>query len=402
MRAVFLATLIPLLSLQTTIGHAQSGEDFTACLARLQEAARIAGVSPSTIDGVLAAVKPVPRVIELDRHQPEFVAGFADYLGRRVTEQRVQQGRQLLSQHSSLLDRLTREFGVPAQYLVAFWGLETNYGTFFGRMPVLDSLATLACDQRRSDYFTTELINALKIVDEGAISPARMQGSWAGAMGHVQFMPSVFLKHALDYDGDGRRDLWGSIPDAMASAASFLQALGWQRGLRWGREVRLPADFDYALLHDKHSRSLAFWQNRGVRRVDGSDLADATVEDVQALLLLPTGHQGPAFLVYHNFHVIMGWNRSEAYALAVGHLADRIAGAGRLWRAPRASAPMRRDQMMQLQQALKDQGHDPGSVDGIPGPATRAAVSAFQQSEGLIPDGFINEALLEQLSIFTP
>ncbi len=401
MRAAFLATLI-LTMTWTTSSVAQPADDFRACVAGLQQAARAAGISEHTVEGALATVEHQPRVIELDRHQPEFVTGFADYLGRRVTEQRVEKGRQLIREHSVLLNKLTREFGVPPQYLVAFWGLETNYGAFFGRMPVLDSLATLACDQRRSDYFTVELINALKIIDEGAVSPEQMQGSWAGAMGHVQFMPSAFLKHARDYDGDGRRDLWGSIPDAMASAAGFLQALGWERNLRWGREVRLPTGFDYARVHDNQNQSLAFWQSHGIERVDGSRLADATVEDLQAQLLLPTGHQGPAFLVYHNFHVIMGWNRSEAYALAVGHLADRIAGASNLWRTPQPSKPLRRDQIMQLQQTLKDLGYDPGNIDGIPGPATRAAISAFQKNEGLIPDGFISNALIEQLSISAP
>lgn len=370
--------------------------EFSACVDNLKRAALEQGISRQVVEQDLAAVSYVERVIELDRHQPEFSEGFATYFERRVTDDRIQKGRRLLEEHRPLLNRIQREFGVPAQYLVAFWGLETNYGSFFGRMPVLDSLATLACDPRRSDYFTAELMNALRIVDEGAISAANMQGSWAGAMGHTQFMPSVFLRYALDYDGDGRRDLWGSLPDALASAANFLRGIGWQTEQRWGREVRLPDGFDYSQAGLASSRPLAAWRSAGVRMADGRPLPDV---DMSASLLVPTGHGGPAFLVYDNFHVIMRWNRAEAYALAVGHLADRINGAGDLARAPVPSPRLSREQIRALQTWLNEAGHQAGEPDGVLGPGTRAAISRYQRSAGLVADGFADTSLLHRLGI---
>lgn len=373
-----------------------SSVDFERCLKTLESKARQAGISDKTIDNHLGSTQYVDRVIELDRQQPEFTTSFANYFNRRVTEQRVQQGRTLLDQNRPLLNDIAREFGVPAQYLVAFWGLETNYGAYFGRMPILDSLATLACDQRRSDFFTTELINALHILDEGAITADRMRGSWAGAMGHVQFMPSVFMKYALDYDDSGRRDLWNSLPDAMASAANYLRGIGWETGYRWGREVKLPKDFDYRLAGLATQKTLKKWQQLGISRIDGSPLGNL---EIKASLLVPASHQGPTFLVYDNFHVIMRWNRSEAYALSVGHLADRIAGAGRLSRQPPEAPQLHRDQVIQLQQTLADKGFDTGNIDGILGPATREAISRFQATQGKVADGFPDQQTLSLLGL---
>jgi len=210
-----------------------TAEMFSACLKNFAEKAAAAGVSKKTIDGSLANAKLNSRVLELDRQQPEFTTTFAQYFNRSVSDQRVAQGRELWVKHRVLLDKVAQQYGVPAAYLLAFWGLETNFGSYFGNIPVVDSLATLACDERRSEFFTRELIFALRILDEGAISPDKMVGSWAGAMGHVQFMPSAFLQYAVDYDGDGNRNLWGSTADAMASGANFLQHLGWQPSERW-------------------------------------------------------------------------------------------------------------------------------------------------------------------------
>ena len=220
------------------IAYSDAAEDFPLCIERLEGQAIEAGVSSQTAKNVLASAEYLERVIELDRRQPEFTTTFADYLNRRVNDQRVSKGRELLQEHRELLDRVTRETGVPAPYLVSFWGLETNFGAYFGKMPVPSSLATLACDPRRSNFFTEQLIAALRIIDEGAIPAEQMEGSWAGAMGHVQFMPTVFLRHAVDGDGDGKRDLWNSLPDAMMSAGNFLEDLGWNGDYRWGREVR--------------------------------------------------------------------------------------------------------------------------------------------------------------------
>ncbi|MCC5886633.1 MAG: lytic murein transglycosylase [Gammaproteobacteria bacterium] len=379
------------------LAQAQEAEqdDFRQCVVGLQERARGEGISSATVTNVLGAVQYVPRVIELDRRQPEFTQTFTDYFGRRVTEDRVARGRALLAEHRVLLQRVLDDTGVPPHYLVAFWGLETNFGSFFGNMPIPDSLATLACDPRRSEYFTGELIAALRIIDAGDITPERMLGSWAGAMGHVQFMPSVFLRYAVDGDGSGRRDLWGSIPDAMASAGNFLRGIGWEPGLRWGREVRLPDGFPYELAGRNQKYPLRSWRERGVMMADGQALPAL---DIEASLLVPSGHQGPAFLVYDNFEVIMRWNRSEFFALAVGHLADRIAGAPPLRRPPPADAQaLARDDVRSLQEQLNQLGFDAGAADGIFGPATRAALSQFQRSIGVVADGHPDAASMEAL-----
>jgi len=371
--------------------------EFSQCIARLDDQAKTAGISQTTLANSLAKAKFNPRIIELDRQQPEFTTTFADYFNRRVTDQRIKQGRMLLEKHGDLLQRVSQKYQVPAPYLVAFWGLETNYGSFFGKMSVVDSLAILACDPRRSEFFTTELINALRILDEGAIAPEKMEGSWAGAMGHVQFMPSAFLRHAVDFDGDNKRDLWNSIPDAMASAANFLQSLGWQASERWGREVKLPEGFSYVDAGLNNKKPLAEWAKLGIRRADNGPLP---IADMDASLLIPAGHQGPAFLVYDNFNVIMRWNRSEFYALAVGHLADRIAGAGGLLQPPSADAPrMSRDQVMALQTQLNEKGFDAGTPDGIFGPGTRRALSQFQHQQGMVADGFADADTLARLGV---
>lgn len=400
------ATTVPAATSITTIAESKTNRDtdlavnetaFAECRAQLMATAEAQKISRATIDQALAKVEFTRRVIELDRQQPEFTTTFADYFNRRVTSARVEQGRKLLAQHRTLLNRVSAQYGVPVQYLVAFWGLETNYGSYFGKMSVLNSLATLACDPRRSTYFTSELMDALRILDEGAIKPERMEGSWAGAMGHVQFMPSAFLRYAVDYDGDNKRDLWNSIPDAMGSAAHFLQNLGWEKGSRWGREVILPEKFPYLEAGLNNKKSLLEWQKLGVRQADGTALPGV---NLNASLLVPAGHQGPAFLVYDNFEVIMRWNRSEFYALAVGHLADRIIGAGELRRAPPTDAPrLHRDHVITIQEKLIQEGIDVGEADGIFGPATRRALGEFQQKHGLIADGFPGTAVLQLLGV---
>ncbi len=262
---------------------------------------------------------------------------------------------------------------------------------------MIDSLATLACDTRRRNFFTIELINALRILDEGAIAPEKMKGSWAGAMGHVQFMPSAFLQNAVDFDGDHKRDLWNSTPDAMASAANFLKNLGWKTEGRWGREVKLPKDFPFLEAGLKNNKSIAEWTKLGVTRADNSPLPQA---NMNASLLVPSGHECPAFLVYDNFNVIMRWNRSEFYAIAVGQLADQIAGGGKLLQPPPVDAPrLHRDQVIALQQQLNNKGFNLGTPDGILGPATRLAIGEFQHQQGMIADGFPGTQVLGLLGI---
>jgi len=368
---------------------------FSECIMRIGDRARQAGISESVIRNVLGQARALDRVIELDRRQPEFTRSFTDYYGRRVTEERVRRGREMLERHRATLTKAQRRYGVPAHYLVAFWGLETNFGSYYGNIPVPDALATLACDQRRGAFFTEELLAALRIVEAGDIAPERMVGSWAGAMGNFQFLPSVFLRHAVDADGDGRRDLWQSTEDAILSAGNFLQSLGWQPALRWGREIRLPGGFDYSLAGRDQRRPLADWVDMGVTDAWGRALPRL---DLKSAVLVPAGHEGPAFIVYENFDVIMGWNRSEFYALAVGRLADRIAGAGPLVSGlPDDADPLRRADVEGLQSALAALGYDPGEPDGIVGPATRRAVSAYQQDRGLVADGHVDAELINTL-----
>ncbi len=365
---------------------------FRECIENIATQAKQEGISEKTRQSVLGQVKHIPKIIELDRRQPEFTQSFASYFNARINEERVQRGRDLMNKHRLLLQQIEKENGIPAQYLVSFWGLETNYGGHFGDWSIPDSLATLACDPRRSTFFTQELLNALRIIDAGDISAERMMGSWAGAMGHMQFMPSTFLRYAKDMDGDGRRDLWNSIPDAFGSAANFLRQLGWVPGLEWGREVRLPSAFDYTLAGRDHMLSFSEWSKLGVTTTAGSSLP--TIEQ-RAALIVPAGHQGPAFLVTKNFYVIMRWNRSEFYALSVGHLADRIAGAVSLQRTPmNETIKISREQVRQLQKDLSTLGIDAGDADGVVGSVTRQAISRFQQKTQRIADGHLDTSLL--------
>lgn len=391
-----LSLYLPALLLGLAPATLAEGE-FGACLANLQIQAREAGLSDRIVEEIIPALQEQPRVIELDRQQPEFVKTFAQYLNARVTSNRVERGRELYARHREFLRELTREYGVPGHYLIAFWGLETNYGNYLGKMPTLDSLATLACDTRRSSFFTGELLTALKLVQRDELEPERMRGSWAGAMGHTQFMPSTYARAAVDGDGDGRIDLWGSHKDALASAAKFLQSLGWTRELRWGREVRLPAEFDYHLAGLDRPLPLRSWASKGVERGDGKRLPAV---DIPGAVLVPAGHRGPAFVVYENFQVIMGWNRSEFYAISVGHLADRIAGGGLLFRPPPEEQPaLSRAEMKELQERLDEAGYEPGALDGIIGPGTRRAISRFQKDAGLVPDGFPDGATIDALRV---
>ncbi|MEX1198123.1 MAG: lytic murein transglycosylase [Pseudohongiellaceae bacterium] len=307
-------------------------------LASLIDEARERGISDSLIRDVLEPVRPIPRVISNDRSQAEFVETLEEYLERRVTDWRIDTGRQRLAEHAGLLQRITREYGVPGRYIVAIWGIETNYGNFTGGTEVIRALVTLAFDPRRADYFRSQLFAALQILEEGHISHEQMVGSWAGAMGQSQFMPGSFLDHAVDFDGDGRRDIWQSEEDVLASIANYLDQRGWQAGQVWGRPVQLPSGLD---LQDerwqqsdyqgscsvlrRHSVRLPLseWQEAGVRREDGSDLPEA---DLRASVIQPDGPDGQAFLVYNNFRTILGYNCANSYALAVSLLADQLVG----------------------------------------------------------------------------
>lgn len=397
-RGILTCALAGALALVTAQVHAaQDPVDFAGCVAMLGAEAKGNGITADTVARTVQSVEFRPQVVTLDRGQPEFVTRFGDYFSRSVTDHRVERGKRLLEEHGPLLDDIYREFGVPPRYLVALWGMETNYGSYFGSMPVLDSLATLACDGRRAELFTRQFIAALQIVDDGAMQAEVMAGSWAGAMGHLQFLPSVYLEYAVDFDGSGRADLWNSLPDAMASAANYLNAIGWQTGIRWGREVALPEGFPHELAGRDRRRPLAEWRELGVMDAWGRDLP---VADLDAALLLPAGHEGPAFLVYPNFDIIMQWNRSTYYALAVGRLADRLVGDGALRRPPPAyDGPLERERIVALQERLNEKGFDAGPADGIPGPMTRAAIREFQLANGMIADGYPSKEVLDRLEL---
>lgn len=302
---------------------AANDQPFDVWLAGVRVDAQGRGIAPATLDAAFAGIEPIPRVIELDRRQPEGTMTFAEYRQRVVSQQRVETGRQKLVEHAPLLKEVERRYGVPARFIVALWGVETGFGRNTGSYPVVGALATLAYDGRRAEFFRSELMNALRILQEGHISVAAMRGSWAGAMGQNQFMPSSFLRFAVDYDGDGRRDIWTSQGDVFASIANYLASSGWVSGLIWGRPVLLPAGFDRESSGADNRRSLVDWSRRGVRQIDGGPLPPV---DIQAGIVMPERDAPrPAFAVYENFRVLLRWNRSNYFALAVSELADRIA-----------------------------------------------------------------------------
>ncbi len=290
----------------------------------LREDALSQGVSPETLDKTLPFIKPpIKRVIKFDRNQPEFKLTFDQYLNRVAPKIRVNQGKKLLKKHKDLLAAIEAKYQVQARYLVAFWGMETSYGRLTGGFNALDALATLAHDGRRAAYFRRELINALKIIDAGHIEPKKMLGSWAGAMGQTQFMPSTFLSYATDFDGDGKIDLWNSTADALASGANYLSSLGWEGNRIWGREVVLPDSMDKSLISLKVKKKIAEWQTLGVRRMTGKDLPEV---DIDASIIQMDDKTGRAYMVYDNYRAIMDWNRSKNFATAIGILSDRIGG----------------------------------------------------------------------------
>ena len=365
------------------------------CIQALQTQAKTANLSQPIINEVIPNLKYLSKVIEYDRSQPEFTQTFASYLNKRVTQARIKQGKKLLKKHHDFLEALYRQYGVPGRYLVAFWGLETNFGAYLGKMSTLNSLATLACDERRSEFFTDELLLALRLMERESLTSKTMHGSWAGAMGHTQFMPSTYFKYAVDGDGDGQINLWHSEKDALASGANYLQQLGWKSGERWGREVHLPNDFPYEQTGFKNWQALKDWKVLGITTVNGVSMPSL---DLKSAILVPSGHSGPIFLVYQNFDVIMHWNQSKSYALAVGLLADRISGQGPLSKIADSQEALSKQMVLALQMNLNNAGFNAGKPDGIMGSMTQQAIQAFQISAGLIADGYPDASTIAKLN----
>ena len=385
----------------TTNVHAKSDNfspsemGFKQWLGDFKKEALNKGISQSTLDSAFKNIKLNQKVLQSDKKQPEFTKTFFEYFDRAVSDSRINKGLKNYAKHQELLDEVTKKYGVPGRYLVAFWGMETNYGSYTGNIPIIESLATLAYDPRRSEFFTKQLISALTILDKGHVSLKQMKGSWAGAMGQCQFMPTNYIQYAVDGDGDGKINLWDSLPDVFHSAGNFLQQLGWQKEENWGREVKLPKGFDYVLADNKTNRSLADWKKMGITLADGRVLPE---EDMQAKLLLASDYRGPAFLVYENYKVIKRWNNADKYAIAVGHLADRIVKRPPLSKQrPKDDKGMSRAQIEEIQSLLNGFGYDTGTPDGIAGSKTRNALRDFQNKHKLPADGFASLNMLNFL-----
>lgn len=354
--------------------------------------ARASGIDEATLQLAFSNVQLVPRVIDSDRAQPEFTRTVWEYLDNAMSTARITRGQDKLLQLRPEIDAIAARYGVPAEVLVAIWGMESSYGSFVGDIPTIDALATLGFEGRREAWARGQLLAALKILQSRDIDRAQMIGSWAGAMGQTQFLPSNYLAYAVDADGDGRRDLWGSLPDVMASTANLLASVGWQAGQPWGLEVRLPPNFNYARSDVRQTASA--WADEGVQSMDGAPLpalADSSI-------LLAASARGPAFLVGPNFRTILRYNNSTSYALAVSLLAQQLAGGPAVqapW--PRELRALTRSQLLALQTALNARGFDSGTPDGMMGPATRGGLRGYQRSLGLPEDGYPTLDLLQSL-----
>ncbi len=356
------------------------------------------GIQETTLTNIKPYLRLNQRVIELDQQQPEFTQTFWTYLDKRLSEIRVQAGKLQGFRYESLLKKIEQEQGLPAEILVAFWGLETNYGTYLGNFNTLEALTTLAYDPRRSSFFRKELLAAVKIIDQGHIAAAEMKGSWAGAVGQMQFMPSVFLKHATDADGDQKADLWKSTEDALTSAAIYLKRSGWQAGQPWLQEVILPKSFDYALADGKQDFKRNDLIKLGITTPANQNWLGQAQDTVN--LVLPAGYEGPAFVVWPNFKVIKRWNNSNNYALSVGLLAQKLSGQASMQAKPPANVkPWPKTFIAQLQQTLSDKGYDTGGVDGWFGSKSTQALRQFQKENNLPADGYPNQATLQKLQL---
>jgi membrane-bound lytic murein transglycosylase B len=373
----------------------QAAASFPGCLEGLWPQASRRGVPRAVFDAQLAGLRPDLRIMDLLDGQPEFTKSFWDYLDLLVSDARIEAGRAILAQNRAAFDAVEKAYGVDRHYVAAIWGVESNYSTQIGDRSVIRSTATLACIGRRQAYFTEELLSALEILARGDVRAEHLKGSWAGAFGPTQFMPTAFKRYAVDFDRDGRRDVVDSIPDLIASTANNLKKDGWVTGQTWGYEVVVPQGFNFLLADRSRNLTLREWERAGIHRPGGK--AFARPND-RAYLLIPAGAQGPGFLMLPNFRVIMKYNPSEAYAMAIGHLADRLRGGQPFvqpW--PRQERVLTRAERNELQQLLAQHGYDVGEPDGRLGAKTRVALRQFQAAKGLVPDGFASATILNHL-----
>ncbi len=373
--------------------------DFQACLANLTDQALASGINAGRYAQYTRNLTPDYSVIEKLNYQPEFSTPIWDYLSGLVDDERVALGKQKLLQHREILNRAAQVYGVPPETIVAVWGVESNFGDISGKYPLLQALGTLSCEGRRQGYFRNEFFAAMRILQQGDVREEQLRGSWAGAFGHTQFMPSTYERLAVDFDGDGRRDLVSSTADALASTANFLNKAGWQSGMPWGFEVKLPAGFQAQGEGRRNKKALSHWLNQGLLRVDGTSLIQGNLSgSTPAGLMLPAGENGPAFLVFKNFDAIYGYNAAESYALAIAHLSDRLQGQGPIvtsW--PTEDAGTSRAERREIQRFLLNKGYDIGDVDGLIGDKTRQAIRQEQIKFGLSPNGRAGQKILKAL-----
>ena len=383
-RALFLLMLVALAM------PAQAG--FDACLSDLKSSALAKGISAESFAAATQALQPNMEVVGFLDAQPEFKTPIWDYLAALVDDERVADGRAKLSQHASAFATAQGRYGVDPATIAAVWGVESDFGKGFGKRPIIQSLATLSCFGRRQAFFRGEFVAALKILQQGDVNPADFNGSWAGAFGHTQFMPSTFLSNAVDLDGDGRRDIIGSVPDALGSTANYLKRSGWSSGRPWGFEVKLPTGYS-GPSGRTNKQPMASWASRGITRIDGRALGGDF-----AGLLIPAGTTGPAFLVTHNFDAIYAYNAAESYALAIALLSDRLrGGAGMVTPWPNGERGLSRIERRELQGLLKTRGYDIGNADGVLGTKSRQAISNFQTRAGLTANGSASGRVLDAL-----
>ncbi len=353
------------------------------------------GIASTVFDAAFADVRYLPEVIERDRNQSEFTSTIWQYLDRAASETRIENGRAALAAHARILDAIEARYGVEKEVVAAIWGLESAFGARRGEIDIISALATLAQDGRRGAFFEAQLVGALKILQSGDVAPRQMTGSWAGAMGHTQFIPTSYIAYAVDFTGDGKRDIWSDNPaDALASTAAYLSNFGWITGQPWGVEVRLPEGFDYSQASRQTRKMPSAWAEQGVTMRDGTAVDDYG----EASILLPAGAAGAAFMIFRNFEVIERYNTADAYVIGVGHLADRLAGGGPIeadW--PRDDRALSFDERVELQRLLTEAGYDTRGADGVIGPLTVAAIRNFQRASGAVPDGYASLRLLDAL-----